>query len=313
MTNMFTTSFVLSQLVLIVLCLIMGTSSLTQLSRSKTFGGEQYVFSHNSSVTNVPMRFGIFFPPAFVTPPNGRVPKLPVLYILGGLTNSVDDLVNEFGYQESAAANNLIVICPDTRPRNTNINFDQSDMFMGPSYYMDATTDEWRHNYRYFTYITDELHSLILANFPTEIDQNRIGVTGFSTGGHGAFMLAFKLPEQYKSVSALAPACNSGSPKFGTARAYEAMLGSDHAKWLEWDAADVLKNYRGPYFDILIDHGTFDERLDRLQPWLIPMYAAGKNVAVTLNMRPMYKHDLYLVRTFIAYHIEHHARILKKL
>ena len=44
---------------------------------------------------------------------------------------------------------------------------------------------------------------MFYKHFP--IIESQIGIFGHSMGGHGALTLAFKYPEQFKSVSAFAP------------------------------------------------------------------------------------------------------------
>lgn len=48
-----------------------------------------------------------------------------------------------------------------------------------------------RKQYRMYQYVTEELPSLVKANFPT-VDTNKASVFGHSMGGHGALVVAFK-------------------------------------------------------------------------------------------------------------------------
>ncbi len=56
-----------------------------------------------------------------------------------------------------------------------------------------------------FSYITKELPDLVSLYFP--VSRQNISITGFSMGGHGALISAFKTGA-YKSVSAFAPMAN---------------------------------------------------------------------------------------------------------
>jgi len=55
-------------------------------------------------------------------------------------------------------------------------------------------------------YVTKELPAVIEKLF--KVDGSKRGVTGHSTGGHGALVSHFRNPGMYKSVSAFAPVCN---------------------------------------------------------------------------------------------------------
>lgn len=98
------------------------------------------------------------------------------------------------------------------------------DFGTGAGFYVDATQDPWKTNYRMYSYITEEvrqtmtliiilmvcidmlfltiplppsqLPKLINANFPT--DPDRMSITGHSMGGHGALICALKNPGKYK-------------------------------------------------------------------------------------------------------------------
>lgn len=73
------------------------------------------------------------------------------------------------------------------------------DFGTGAGFYVDATQDPWKTNYRMYSYVTEELPKLINANFPTHPD--RISISGHSMGGHGALICALKNPGKYKVPS----------------------------------------------------------------------------------------------------------------
>ena len=101
------------------------------------------------------------------------------------------------------------MIAPDTSPRGANIQgeSDSWDFGLGAGFYLDATESSWSNHYRMYSYITNELLSVIAENF-TSIDTKNIGITGHSMGGHGALTIAIKNQHIFKSVSAFAPICN---------------------------------------------------------------------------------------------------------
>lgn len=62
----------------------------------------------------------------------------------------------------------------------------------GAGFYVDATEDRWRGNYRMYTYVTAELPALIADELP--VDTSNASVTGHSMGGHGALIVGLKNP-----------------------------------------------------------------------------------------------------------------------
>ena len=73
---------------------------------------------------------------------------------------------------------------------------DSWDFGTGAGFYVDATEDLWKTNYRMYSYITKELPQLVNDNFP--VDPQRMSVFGHSMGGHGALICALKNPGKYK-------------------------------------------------------------------------------------------------------------------
>lgn len=72
-------------------------------------------------------------------------------------------------------------------------------------------------------------------------------------GGHGALVLALKNPGLFKSVSGFAPICNPSICPWGI-KAFTGYLGpQESGKWSEWDATELVKKYKGPSLELLID------------------------------------------------------------
>lgn len=101
-----------------------------------------------------------------------------------------------------------------------------------------------------YSYITSELPSALFSSF-TELDGERISITGHSMGGHGALTLYLKNPGLYKSVSAFAPIANPSKCPWGE-KALKGYLGEDKGEWREWDATELVRGWKGR-FDVLID------------------------------------------------------------
>lgn len=71
---------------------------------------------------------------------------------------------------------------------------DSYDFGTGAGFYVDATEEPWSHGYKMYSYITEELPEALFAQF-TQLDPDRVSITGHSMGGHGALTLvcmAFK-------------------------------------------------------------------------------------------------------------------------
>ena len=282
---------------------------LTKVSESKCFDGIQLIYTHSSISTKCVMKFSIFLPPKatnFVE--NSR--QLPLVYYLGGLGTDVHHLTNETGFQRFASDLNLIVVGPDTSPRGLDISSDCMYAGEGASLYINATEPKWRENYQMFTYITEELPTVIKVNFPV-VDTQRAGIMGHSMGGHGALVAALKRPNLYRSVSALAPASNPGDPTRSACSGFVEYLGTEQSVWKDWNSSVLVQTYDGKHFEILVDQGTLDRHHNALQVWsLVKNSFRNKNLTINVRMRAGYDHGNLFISSFIGDHLKHHARIL---
>ena len=82
------------------------------ISEQRCFGGVQGFYRHVSSETGGMMKFGVFQPPRA-----GRH-AAPVLYYLAGLTCTEETFAIKAGAQRVAAELGLILVTPDTTPRD---------------------------------------------------------------------------------------------------------------------------------------------------------------------------------------------------
>uniref|UniRef100_A0A8C2WLH4 S-formylglutathione hydrolase n=1 Tax=Cyclopterus lumpus TaxID=8103 RepID=A0A8C2WLH4_CYCLU len=164
----------------------------TQVSSNKCAGGFQKVFEHESTELKCKMKFAVYLPP------KAETDKCPVMYWLSGLTCTEQNFITKAGSQVAAAEHGIIIVAPDTSPRGCNIEGEDEswDFGTGAGFYVDATQDPWKTNYRMYSYITEELPKLINANFPT--DPDKMSISGHSMGGHGALICALKNPGKYK-------------------------------------------------------------------------------------------------------------------
>ncbi|XP_015608683.1 S-formylglutathione hydrolase isoform X2 [Cephus cinctus] len=283
-------------------------SEITEISSNKIFGGWQKIYTHNSSELKCKMNFGVFLPP------QTEEGSVPVIYWLSGLTCTEANFIQKSGAQKYAAEQGVIIVVPDTSPRGLNIpgQEDSWDFGTGAGFYVDATMDPWKNNYRMYSYVTKELPALINEKFPTIPE--RQSIMGHSMGGHGALIAALKSPGQYRTVSAFAPISNPSKCPWGQ-KAFSGYLGGTHGDiaWKEYDAVELTKKYNGPPLEILIDQGTEDIFLKQSQ--LLPenLLAAAKETELRLILRLQegYDHSYFFIATFIEDHIKHHVKHLK--
>ncbi len=277
---------------------------LEPIHQNRSFDGIQAVYRHESAATGTDMEFAVF------TPPQARESSRPVLTYLSGLTCTWANVTEKGGAQRYAAEHGLILVCPDTSPRGTELpgEHDSYDFGSGAGFYVDATEPPWSRHYRMYAYITEELPALIAANFPA--DMNRQGIFGHSMGGHGALTIAFRNPGRYRSVSAFSPIVAPSKVPWGR-KAFRGYLGDDEARWLDHDACALLAG-AGWDTPILVDQGLADEFLDeQLKPELFERACTDAGVSLTLRRHPGYDHSYYFISTFMGDHIAHHAGLLE--
>ncbi|WP_059001415.1 S-formylglutathione hydrolase [Leptolyngbya sp. NIES-2104] len=273
-----------------------------RISKTKCFGGSIEVYSHRSTSCNAPMKFSIYLPP------QAQERSLPVLYFLAGLTCTEENFMVKAGAQQFAAKHGLIVVAPDTSPRNTGIpdENDDWDFGTGAGFYVDATQSPWDQHYRMYSYIVDELPSLIAENFPTN---GRQGIFGHSMGGHGALICALKNPARYQSVSAFAPICAPMQCPWGE-KAFSNYLGQDRSTWRSYDATELVQTSQFPR-SILIDQGTNDQFLaNQLLPEVFQQACESVGQPLTLRFQEGYDHSYYFIASFVEAHVQFHAEIL---
>ena len=169
------------------------------LSEHACWGGTQRFLAHDSRECATEMRYSVY------EPPQARVGRVPVLYYLAGLTCTEETFMIKAGAQRVAAELGLMLVAPDTSPRQPRLPGDDAswDFGLGAGFYVDATQAPWSAHYRMYSYVTRELPATIAANF--QADPARQGIFGHSMGGHGALVCALRNPDQYRSLSAFAP------------------------------------------------------------------------------------------------------------
>lgn len=249
------------------------------------------------------MRFAVY------QPPQAKMNEVPVLYFLSGLTCTEENFMVKAGAQQFAAKYGLILVVPDTSPRNTGIAGEDEDWDFGTGagFYVDATEASWRDHYRMYSYVVEELPALIESQFP--IIPERRGIFGHSMGGHGALVCAMRNPDRYRSVSAFAPIVAPMQCPWGQ-KAFSRYLGMNQTDWQKYDATALVQvmPFRRP---ILIDQGESDQFLaTQLLTEKFEVACLDVRQELILRMQPGYDHSYYFISTFIEDHVRHHANFL---
>jgi S-formylglutathione hydrolase len=272
-------------------------------SRAACFGGRVEFYKHASNTCNSEMRFAVYVPPQADSEP------VPVLYYLSGLTCTEENFTVKAGAQCYAAQHGLMLVAPDTSPRNTNIpgETDDWDLGSGAGFYLDATASPWSAHYSMYSYVTCELPHLIGQHFSVKPDLQ--GIFGHSMGGHGALIAALRQPDLYCSVSAFAPIVAPTRCPWGQ-KAFSHYLGPDQTTWNAYDACELVQT--GPLsHKILIDQGTADPFLEsQLMPHLFQEACQQSGQELELRMQEGYDHSYYFIASFMEDHIRHHAERL---
>jgi S-formylglutathione hydrolase len=278
--------------------------ALETLSTARSFGGTQGAYRHQSEATGTHMTFGVYLPPQA----EAGAP-LPVLWYLSGLTCTHANVTEKGGFQRVCAELGLIFVAPDTSPRGPDVPDDPDyDFGQGASFYVDATEAPFAQNYRMYSYIAEELPSLLQENFP--VDPARQGITGHSMGGHGALTLALRNPSRYRSVSAFSPIVAPSQVPWGE-KALGRYLGQDRTAWRRHDAVALIEDgARVP--EILVDQGTSDTFLEReLKPELLEAACRDSGIGLNLRLQEGYDHSYYFIASFMEDHLRWHSERLR--
>jgi len=281
---------------------------LKEISSNKCFGGLQKVFSHLSKELSCEINFSIFLPAGT------SAQKFPVLYYLSGLTCNELNCVQKSGFQKYADEHKIIVVCPDTSPRNIeglDVSTFSWDFGYGAGFYVDATKDPYKANFRMFSYVTSELIDVVNANF--QVIPNKQSITGHSMGGHGALVCALRNPGLYQSVSAFSPIVNPINCPWGK-KAFGGYLGDNEEAWKAYDATELVGHYNGPPLELFIDQGSEDQFLkeNQLLPNNLTEAAAKAQVPFVYKLRDGYDHSYFFIASFMGEHVAYHAKFLNQ-
>lgn len=273
---------------------------LSLISEHRCFAGRQRFYSHESQECRSQMKFSVYLPP------QAEHRSVPVLYYLAGLTCTEETFMIKAAAQRVAAELGLMLVAPDTSPRQARFSGDDAswDFGIAAGFYVDATQAPWSANYRMYSYVTRELPQLVASLGVGLAD--RQGIFGHSMGGHGALVCALRNPDQYRSVSAFAPISSPSQVPWGQ-KAFTGYLGADREAWSNYDATELIarQRYTRP---ILIDQGEADKFLiEQLRPEIFAEACRKAGTELTLRRHAGYDHGYYFISTFIADHLRHHA------
>ena len=277
--------------------------SIETVSESKSFGGIQGVYRHESTSTGTPMTFAVY------VPDHAPGAKLPVLWWLSGLTCTHANVMDKGEYRRACAEHGIVFVAPDTSPRGDDVPDDpEYDFGKGAGFYVDATREPWSQHFRMRSYIEQELPPVIAAEFP--VDMDRQGITGHSMGGHGALTVSLRNPGRFHSTSAFAPIVSPLHCPWGE-KALTGYLGDDRTAWRAYDAVALIEDgARLP--ELLVDQGTADNFLnDQLKTHLLDEACRNVDMRAEIRMQEGYDHSFFFISTFMAEHIAWHAERLK--
>jgi len=289
------------------------TYGLEETSTNKVFQGmlKKYSFT-SAALGGLKANFNLFLPVNA-----GAEHKVPLLVYLAGLTCTEDNGAQKGGFFETAAAEGIALLFPDTSPRGAGVEGEDTDWDFGTGagFYLNATQPKYARYYNMLTHVTMELPA-VLEHTGLPIDLSRQSIFGHSMGGHGALTLYLgSKTKQYRSASAFAPISNPSQAPWGH-KAFSGYLqsGIEEGK-ANYDATEMITKTKEPVH-ILIDYGTGDNfyKSGQLLPenFLKAARDAGHDeVQVRVRSQEGYDHSYYFISTFASDHVHFHANFLK--
>lgn len=278
------------------------TTTLTEISANKSFGGGLKRYKHSSSSLKCDMIFAVYLPP------QAETQKVPVLWWLSGLTCTDENFMQKAGAHRVAAELGIAIICPDTSPRGLDLpgEHDSYDFGSGAGFYVNATQEPWKNNYQMYDYITKELPELVMAHLPFN---GREAISGHSMGGHGALVLALRQPDRYASVSAFAPITNPSNCPWGE-KAFTGYLGAQRGTWAQYDACKLIST-RQSRQELFVDQGEADNfKTEQLKPEQLQAVCAEVGHPLIYRSHAGYDHSYFFIASFIEEHLRYHAKHL---
>ena len=203
---------------------------------------------------------------------------------------------------------------PDTSPRGDDVPGDPAghwDFGHGAGFYVDAEKQPWSLHYRMHSFVVDELISQLCTEMP--LDDQRLGISGHSMGGHGALVLGLRHPHLYRSVSAVAPITHPVQCSWGQ-KAFSHLLGTtsdEQLTWRRWDAVTLLEDGHLRNDCLLVDIGSADPFLEeQLRPEELRNACLRSGQSLEMVSHEGYDHSYFFVASVIDRHLDYHANAL---
>ena len=238
---------------------------------------------------------------------------MPVLYYLSGLTCTEETFPIKAHAQQAAAQLGIMLVAPDTSPREPRIpgDADSWDFGQGAGFYVDATQAPWSTNYRMYSYVTRELARDGGGRSCRRIAE-ATGIFGHSMGGHGALVVRAaetrgrtnpSRPSRPSRRRCSVPGARRDSATTSVPIRRRGASTMPASWWRESPS-------RGSFASI---------RARRISFWsssLMPEKFAAAAAKVGPEARAAdadgYDHGYYFMQSFMADHLRHHAAALKK-
>jgi S-formylglutathione hydrolase len=149
----------------------MAIEILSRVRVGSANGGYYHRVKHASTSTQTDMIFGLYLPSRFndSTPPTTAPTPTPVMFWLSGLTCDDTNFAQKAGSRAFVKAEqyDMAIVMPDTSPRHDPSvpNVDSYDLGIGAGFYINATQAPYQTHYQMYTYITQELPTLLEKEF----------------------------------------------------------------------------------------------------------------------------------------------------
>jgi enterochelin esterase-like enzyme len=211
--------------------------------------------------------------------PVERARRYPVLYLLHGFTDNVDNwwgvkphFVSVPAVMEKALASGgvreMIVVMPDAFTR-----------YQGSMYSNSVTTGNWER------FISAELVSAIDDRYRTIAAAKSRGLAGHSMGGYGAARIGMKHPEVFSAIYLMSPCCMAASaPNEKSIQAIEAMKGPEDVEKADFgtkammaSAAAWSANAQNPpfFFDLPVKPAIVEKWKENAPLEMMDQYVAN--------------------------------------
>jgi S-formylglutathione hydrolase len=143
-------------------------------STVKVFNGFLIRFSHHSNETKTTMTAALYLPATAYHSQQDSSLSVPAIYYLSGLTCNDENVCQKSGVFRILSDFGLAFIVCDTSPRGAGIQgeSDSWDFGVGAGFYLDASEEPWKENYRMASYLLKELPSVLSSHFPC-LDLNK--------------------------------------------------------------------------------------------------------------------------------------------